>query len=309
MRRGKRRVLMLAALLAASSAGSVMAQQAGKPANPGNRPAAAGQPAPKAAPPARMQDPPADPRLEKLMATWERQSAKLKTLDIVIARVDKSKQWGDEKFKGRAVLESPDHVFLDFKKLDVDDKGKEAYVDFERIICTGTEVWQYKSDLKQVFIFPLDKKNQQRALEEGPLPFLFNMKADAAKARYVMGLHNENKTHFVISVVPRLTVDQEAFSKAFIWLSRETFLPDRIGLISPDESSTKDYTLTTIKPNAVINPSNFKGVDPGPPWQIVRNPGGDAPAPKAAAKGAPKLQTPTGPLRRAAGDDRRAPNN
>ena len=69
------------------------------------------------------------------------------------------------------------------------------------------------------------RKTRQRALEEGPLPFLFNMKASEAEARYLMTLVSEDKDFYVISVAPRLRVDQEAFSKAFLKLNGKTFLP------------------------------------------------------------------------------------
>ncbi len=142
------------------------------------------------------------------------------------------------------------------------------------------------------------------------MPFLFNMKAAEAAQRYIMALANETKTHYWISVVPRLQVDQEAFSKA-VHRAEPRDLPagsDRFDLARRNQH--KDYNLSEInKPNAPVHPSNFKGTDLGPPWVIVRNPDGDAPPPRAAAKEAPKRQAPAGPLRRAAGDDRRAPNN
>ena len=62
---------------------------------------------------------------------------------------------------------------------------------YERIICTGKEVWQYRSDTQQIFIFPLGKDEQKKAIEEGPLPFLFNMQADDARQRYQMTLISE----------------------------------------------------------------------------------------------------------------------
>ena len=34
----------------------------------------------------------------------------------------------------------------------------------------------------KIYIFPLDKDQRKRALEEGPLPFLFNMRAADATA-------------------------------------------------------------------------------------------------------------------------------
>ena len=69
--------------------------------------AATGQAQPQAAPdPARM---------KWLLKAWEGQSAKLKTLDVRIYRIDKDFKWKDEvHFEGRAVFKSPDLAYLDF---------------------------------------------------------------------------------------------------------------------------------------------------------------------------------------------------
>ena len=42
-------------------------------------------------------------------------------------------------------------------------------------MAQGEEVWQYKYDTQQIFIFPLDKKAHLNVLELGPLHFVFNM--------------------------------------------------------------------------------------------------------------------------------------
>ena len=314
MRRAERRVLVLAIVTSAAVHGGTFAQDARKPAVKSAPPQAAQADRPKAAPAANAAAAdPNDPRMKQLLAAWEKQSAKLKTLDVAIKRIDNSAAWGNEEFEGRALLESPNHAWLDFNKVDVNGQGKRNLVHHERIICTGTEVWQYRPEVKQVFVFPLDKQNKQRALEEGPLPFLFNMKAAEAEARYVMALVNETKPSYIISVVPRLKVDAEAFSKAFIQLDRASFLPDRILLISPDGTSTKDFTLVKGKvfPNARIPAENFRGFNPGPPWEIVRDVGGNEAVP--TGQGVAKRQPPAAPgvvaPRRAAGAPRRPPVN
>lgn len=312
MRRGVRRVLVWAAVAAAVGSTVAPAQVARKEAA-GPPPARQSQRPPAAKAVAdRPRADPNDPRMKKLLADWEKQSALNKTLDVKIVRLDKSPEWGDEEFEGRTLLESPNHAWLDFKKVETDEQGRRKLIPHERIICTGTEVWQYKPETKQIFIFPLDRQNQQRALEEGPLPFLFNMKAAEAVARYEMALANEVKNSWVISVVPRLKMDQEAFSKAFINLRKSDHMPDRIFLISPDGKSTKDFKLSEVKTNQPVAPANFKGVNPGKPWQVVRDPGGDGPGPKGAGltKRQPPPDAPGGlPPRRTAVAPRRPPPN
>jgi len=230
----------------------------------------------KAAPPVSATD---GQRMEQLLILWEKQSARLKSLDVKFKRVDHSPAWGDnELYEGRAMLQSPNLAWLDFKKVSVDKQNKATLVPYERIVCTGKEVWQYNSPTRQIFIFPLEKMEQQRALEEGPLPFLFNMKAAEAKKRYQMSLVSENSANYLVKVIPLLEIDKESFSKAMIQLDRKYLLPTNIVLIMPDGKSTQDYKFSDVKPNAVVDARNFVCKELDPPWKVVRNPGGEGQA-------------------------------
>ena len=162
---------------------------------------------------------------------------------------------------------------------------------FETIICTKDEVWQYRFDLKQIFVFPLDKNARKRALEEGPLPFLFNMKADEAKARYDMLLLEEDAKQILLKITPKLKEDLESFSTAWVLLDAKFLLPTRIVLLAPDKKSTKDFYLSNIRANQLVNAAFFRVGDPGKPWKIERNPGGAAPA---RANGLVPRQQPNG---------------
>jgi TIGR03009 family protein len=239
--------------------------------------------------------------MQQLLTDWERQSEKLKTLELAIYRIDKDPQWGDEEhYLGRAAFKNPQLAFLDFRKVkmqekpDAKDKNKKILVPmkkdnklvsvpFETIVCTGQEVWQYRYDVKQIFIFPLDKDQRKRALEEGPLPFLFNMRAADAQKRYKMELRGQDKKKYLVMITPLLKDDQETFSIAWIYLDKDFLLPTRIFLSAPNGKMTKDFWLSQIKPNQTVDPRLFVGVNPGNQFKIERNPGGVAPAnnPKA----------------------------
>jgi TIGR03009 family protein len=203
-------------------------------------------------------------------------------------RIDDTPAWGDkEYYEGRALFQTPNLALIDFNKIKLDAnkrplkdaKGNFLTTPFERIVCTGEEVWQYRSDTQQIFIFPLNKDQQQKAIEEGPLPFLFNMQAKDAKQRYqmtLMSVDNKTKT-YGISIKPKLEEDKQSFSLAFVNLDQKYLLPTRIIMLSPDGKSKKDFQIDRQKriANGPINPGNFKGKLIGPPWKIVRNPGGE----------------------------------
>lgn len=306
MRRSDRRLLILAVTAVLARSPGAVAQVARPSPAPAPRPQLKAPARPPAtagravAPAAQPQPPVNDARVKQLLGEWEKKSAELKTLDVHLKRTDKALDgaWDDEEYLGRAILQSPDRAWLNFDKIQKGKDGKPVGVPHERIICTGSEIWQYQSKTKQIFIFPLDKENKKRAMEEGPLPFLFNMRAADAEARYLMSIVKETPEFYVLSVAPRLRIDQEAFSKAFLQLNRTTYLPVRIKLISPDGNNTKDYVLSEVKRNNPVRPENFKGVVLPKPWQVERDPGNDAAAARKVG-GRPPLASPrTGAARR-----------
>jgi TIGR03009 family protein len=225
-------------------------------------------------------------KLDWLLKQWEQQSSRLKTLDVEILRIDDTPAWGDlEYYAGRALFKSPNLAFIDFNKIKQDEKKKPirdpqnnkkfVTAPYERIICTGNEVWQYRSDTQQIFVFPLEKDEQKKAIEEGPLPFLFNMRADDARQRYQMTLMSEDEKSYGLSIKPKLKEDKESFSLAYVNLDRQYLLPIRIILLSPDGKSKKDFRLGPMYPNRQVNDKNFEGKPLGPPWKLVRNPTGE----------------------------------
>ena len=133
-------------------------------------------------------------RLAKLLKDWEGQSAKLKTLDVSIYRIDLAPAWGDEDhYEGHAVFSRPQLAYLDFRKVklvpdskkklvpQVDRNKKRVTTAFERIICTQNEVWQYRFDNQQIFVFPLDKNARKRRGRRGAAPFPFRYEGQRSR--------------------------------------------------------------------------------------------------------------------------------
>jgi TIGR03009 family protein len=265
-------------------------------------------PAPRARVNAQAGDAAANPTstsIDELLEKWERQSAKLKTLDVKIYRIDRTPAWKEEDhFEGRAVFKSPQFAYLDFRKIKtapnakgelgavIDSKtGKRITAPHETIICGQKEVWQYLFNVKQIYIYPLSKEERQRALDEGPLPFLFNMRAAEAKKRYHMVLQREDERFYTLAIHPRLQEDKESFKAALVVLERQYLLPARIFLISPDNKSSKDFRLEVINPNQTVNERIFQGVVLRG-WKVIRNPDaqGRPRGNAAAAPGQPALR-------------------
>ena len=189
----------------------------------------------------------------------------------------RTSKWKDEvHFEGRAVFKSPNLAYLDFWKLKLtpnakgqlapanDPKnGKPLTTPTETIVCSRNEVWQYLYEGRQIFVFPLAKGERQRALDEGPLPFLFNMKAEEAGARYQMLFEGENTENYAVKVVPGSRKTRSPSRSAFLYLDKKYLLPERIALISPDGKSSRDFGLHDIKANtARSNDDHLQGGRP-----------------------------------------------
>jgi TIGR03009 family protein len=243
--------------------------------------------------------------MDDLLRLWEGQSAKLRSLEVEIYRIDKNPAWWDEEehYLGHAAFQSPQLAYLDFRKVKlqaqadpaepskkrlvpVKKNGKIESTPYQTIVCTASEVWDYHYDAKQIFIYTLDRDARKRAIEEGPLPFLFNMKADEARQRYLMALHSQNEKRFLVKIKPLFQEEKERFSYAWISLDRDFLLPTRIVLIAPDGKSSQDFHLSHPRANLAVNQAFFTVVNPGKPWKVERNPGAGGPAKGANAKAA-----------------------
>ncbi len=177
---------------------------------------------------------------------------------------------------------------------DPKNPKKRSTTAHETIICGEKEVWQYLHPTKQIFVYPLAKESRQRALEEGPLPFLFNMKAQQAEARYEMKLVKEDQQYYYVLVRPKLPADKEEFRTAQIVLDKKWLLPVRIYLTSPDNKSTKDFRFEHVVPNAEVKNAWFQG-HPAKDYKLERNP--QAPGQPSANVGAQPAQPAKGLFR------------
>lgn len=256
--RGRVTNLIPFALLAwSTTSGLAQGQQAGAPTKGGATTPRAAAPAPAARPAAPAPAParPDPKRMDGILDAWSQRSKTVKSLYARFTREDVVHAWQDRsKYDGQAYLMSPNLAYLNFEKVGED--GKPA--PYERIVCTGDRVYHFMADSKQVHVYTLAQQERQRALEEGPLPFLFNMDAAQARLRYQMTLLQENEELYLIAITPLQKVDREAFSRAYIYLDRTRFLPTKIQLVDPNNGKdTKTFTIAVVQPNVKIAEAYF----------------------------------------------------
>ncbi len=226
-------------------------------------------------------------RVDALLAEWEKRSRSIQTLDAKFKRIDvKAGPFkGRTAFQGRALLQAPNLACLELHKIDPEDKTKKTF--HERIVCTGDEVDDFVGAERIVNVYPLPKDQQQKALQEGPLPFLFDMKAKEVKARYQIVLEEEGADAYRLRIAPREDIDRDAFSVARVNLNKTTFLPDALQLVDATGKETQTYLFKDengeIVPNKEIAASNFQRGKVPQGWKVVVNPPADQPAAAGAA--------------------------
>ena len=202
-------------------------------------------------------------------------------------------------FRGQAVLKAPNLACLHYMKYDpkkakAANDPKAGWSFFERIVCSGDEVYDYAADTKTVSVFPMPKDQQRRAIEEGPLRFLFNMRVAEVKRRYIMDLTGKTDAAYKIRVIPLLKEDKQAFSQAHIVLNKKTFLPDAMLLLSPEgKGNSQEYLFKTVLRNKKVDDKFFRFQE-YPGYKKIVNPVADdnANAVKRPAGIGPRLERP-----------------
>ena len=269
-------MLAVLTVLATTSSAQQTAKSAAPPTSTGARPVQGKQaqavPVAKAATP-RPVDPEAPAKMDAILKKWEANSVKVTKLDVIFTRIDEERGWGKTTFEGRAVLQSPNLAWLDLQKVEVNEKTKAKEVKpHERIISTGKEIWQYSPPIKQIIIHPLAVEERQRALDQGPLPFLFNMKAAEARKRYAMTLLDETPEVSIIKIVPLLANDLESFEYAIAQLDKVTLQPRQLRLVDKARD-TKDYWITKMDSNPTTDFSKYFVGERYAGWSVERNEG------------------------------------
>ena len=274
------------------------------------KPAAAAAPVDPKAVQARLQVEAANrAEMDRVLGQWEARSKTVNSLDVLFDRIDISPGWGNQHYQGRAMLQSPDLACLQFQKKKLGADGKPLFTvskdgkkvaqlepePSERIVCTGNEVLQYSWADRKILVHPLDKQARTKALQQGPLPFLFNMKAADAKRRYTMTLMKQDERDYLIGIVPNEEIDKDSFSHAFLWLNKKSFLPDQLSLYMVGGKERQDFLfagdLNTIITNSALDPKFFL-FNRFKDWNVVDGPNADGSAPPQGKVGVGPAQPP-----------------
>jgi TIGR03009 family protein len=259
-----------------AAANAQQAQPApGAQAPPRTQTPPAAQPAPGAQTPPRTQTPPAAQpgldarnRLDALLMTWEQKMTAVQTILAQVTRtsVDKTFQVV-EVYQGTAKYMKPNLAMLDMKK-----KGKEEV--FEKYICTGTFLYEYAPQDKEIRVHELPSPKPGQVSEDSFLSFLFGMRAEEAKRRYDLRLVKgppEDQWYYYVEISPRYDQDKQDFKRARLVLMASTFLPRELWFEQPNGNEVK-WDIPKIESGVQLNRTDFTSPQAPPGWQVKRMP-------------------------------------
>ncbi|QDU37305.1 hypothetical protein Mal4_16150 [Maioricimonas rarisocia] len=211
-------------------------------------------------------DEPVDPRLDQLLKEWEAKTAGIQKLRGSFERYEYDSVFLVEKRAvGKFWYQAPDLGRMDFEPGEVPPGGVnpemkgpngEPYEVKAEVpqqwVCTGQEILSIDESQKTYNRIAIPPAMQGDNIVHSPLPFLFGMKAEAAKQRYKLELgvmHNpdgsiEGKPQRIHVVArPKMQIDKREWSRAEILLHHKFFVPEAIQLKDPTGNKTTTYVF------------------------------------------------------------------
>jgi TIGR03009 family protein len=247
-----------------------------------------------ATPPAPAPAPAASPeKLDHYLMSWEQGMKSVQTLGAQLDRIDKDKVAETvTKFSGYAYYmkagTGPSALNLAMLELKLAGKADIA----EKYICTGTYVYQYVPAQKEIRYYELPRPKPGQVGEDNFLTFLFGMKAEEARRRYVLHLAKEDNDYVYIDVVPRFPADKADFQRARLVLNKTNFLPRQLWFEHPNGNETI-WDIPKLHNGMALDRRAFEAPKAPAGWRIVpgikNSPPGSTPAAPA-----PRVVRPSG---------------
>ena len=220
--------------------------------------------------------------LERVLQDWERKTTKITRLRGTHQRYEYDQVFADEKRSiGKFWHESPDKGRIDFeppKNLPKINEHKKAPNgqpyriqpgENQTWMCDGKSIFQIEHTPKTYGQVEIPPQHQGENIMNGPLPFLFGMKADTLKQRYRLSLGSQHhpegiegkRPQYHVVAFPLQQNDARNWKRAEVILDAQFCLPTAIRLIDPGGTKETVYVfpLGEMKANERIwFPDPFK---------------------------------------------------
>ncbi len=208
--------------------------------------------------------------IDQVLQYWEYKSSQVKRYRCVFRRWEYDHVFGPKNtFKtyseGNVKYSAPDKGLFEVNKMlqyqaARDGEDKPSYVAappemFEHWVCDGHWVWQFDNQRKRLIQTELPPEMRGQAIGKGPLPFLFNAKADDIKSRFwVHAITPKGTQHeYWLEAVPKTREDAANFKFVHVILEEKDYLPKAIILFNQGNAGSKTtYEFTNREVNFSI---------------------------------------------------------
>ncbi len=219
--------------------------------------------------PAAPAAPAADPKLDEHLDKWEAAMKKVETLGAQLTRVDKDPTYDQvQKLTGVAYYMKAgtgaaiqNLALLDLK-LDGHKESKEKY------ICTGTYIYTYAPDQKEIRYYELPKPKPGQVADDSLMSLMFGMKAVEAKRRYDLKVAKEDANFIYVDIAPRMAADKSDFVKARLILNRSNYLPRQLWFEHANKSEVL-WDIPNLQVGMDLNRKAFDAPQAPPGWRMV----------------------------------------
>jgi TIGR03009 family protein len=207
--------------------------------------------------------------LDRHLLRWEQKMREVQTLSAQLTRLDKDKVFtATQKYTGFAQYmksgTGPSALNLGLLELRLDGKADLA----EKIVCTGTYLYQFMPAQKEIRAIELPRPKAGQVADDNFLSFLFGMKAEEAKRRYVLTLAKEDTWYIYVDVAPRFPADKADFQRARLVLNKDNFLPRQLWFEHGNGNETT-WDIPRLQAGAALDRRNFDAPKPPPGWKLV----------------------------------------
>lgn len=228
---------------------------------------------------------PNNPKLDAYLLRWEQEMKKVQTLAAVIARIDKDKSFGSTtKLTGTAqyMKSGTGPSALNLAMLELKQDGKTDLT--EKVICTGTYLYQYRPAQKEIHAYEMPKPKPGQVSDDGFLGLMFGMRAEEARRRFVLNLFKEDAYYVYVDIVPRFPADRADFSRARLVLMKDTFMPRQLWFEHPNGNEVT-WDIPNLRTGVSLDRRMFDAPRTPPGWKLV---------PVNRGNATPPMSTPTG---------------
>ena len=139
----------------------------------------------------------------------------------------------------------------------------------EKFICTGTYIYQFLPDQKEIRYYELPKPKPGQVVEDNNLlSLLFGMKAEDAKRRYELKLAKEDTYYIYVDISPRSPADKADFQHARLILNKSNYLPRQLWFEHANRSEVM-WDIPNLQVGMALDRRSFDAPKAPAGWKLV----------------------------------------